>query len=77
MRERKRRSAEIMHHPGRSHVLTETTVPDKTLARNRRKNTGFRSANQVEVDFISWRAIRTETVALADRTKNCDLHGKV
>ena len=55
----------------------ETTVPDKTLTRNKRQNTGFRSANQVEVDFISWRAIRTETVALADRTKNCDLHGKV
>ncbi len=35
---------------------TETTVPDNTLASHRRQNTGFRSANQVEVDFISLRA---------------------
>ena len=55
----------------------ETNVPDNTLASHKRQNTGFRSANQVEVDFISSRAIRKETVALADRTKNCDLHGKV
>jgi hypothetical protein len=31
----------------------ETNVPDNTLASQRRKNTGFRSANQVEVDFVS------------------------
>ncbi len=35
----------------------ETAVPDNTLARNKRQKTGFRSANQVEVDFISWRAM--------------------
>ena len=31
----------------------ETNVPDNTLASQRRENTGFRSANQVEVDFVS------------------------
>jgi hypothetical protein len=30
----------------------ETNVPDTTLASQRRKNTGLRSANQVEVDFV-------------------------
>ena len=30
----------------------DTTVPDNTLASHKRQNTGFRSANQVEVDFI-------------------------
>ena len=31
----------------------ETNVPDKTLASHKRQNAGFRSANQVEVDFFS------------------------
>jgi len=30
----------------------ETTVPDNTLASHKRQNSGFPSANQVEVDFI-------------------------
>ena len=34
----------------------ETTVPDNRLASHKRQNTGFRSANQVEVDLISSRA---------------------
>jgi len=31
----------------------ETNVPDNTLANQRRLNTGFRSANHVDVDFFS------------------------
>ena len=31
----------------------ETNVPDNTLASHKRQNTGFRSANQVEVDLFS------------------------
>jgi hypothetical protein len=37
-------------------------VPDNTLASHKPQNTGFRSANQVELDFFS---IAPETVALA------------
>jgi hypothetical protein len=31
----------------------ETNVPDKTLASHKRRNTGFRSANHVDIDFLS------------------------
>ena len=31
----------------------ETNVPDNTLANHKRQNTGFRRANQVEVDLFS------------------------
>jgi acyl-CoA thioesterase len=34
----------------------ETTVPDNTLASHKRQNIWFRSANQVEADFISSQA---------------------
>jgi hypothetical protein len=40
----------ISHVAARS--WAETTVPDNTLASHKRQNSGFRSANQVEVDFI-------------------------
>jgi hypothetical protein len=40
----------INHVAARS--WAETTVPNNTLANHKRQNSGFRSANQVEVDFI-------------------------
>ena len=58
---------EIMHHPGRSHVLVpRRPCPTKRSPETGGKTLDFRSANQVEVDFISHgERIRTETVALA------------